>query len=252
MFDGACKCFILIGFDPEHDLSLSGLADAAFANSDLIVSLNSFSSNYLDSIATYQLPITCLPEENGSMLNIAGLCQRFTAAVDAPEDAKPVWKVMRQIARLVDFNQSMLDKLQSVDAIFENLQAHLTKKESSDRQDYASELSDSDITNNYKLWRIGAWPMYMIDQVVRRSEALQQTQAKLLDIDVAMIHPETAQQLNLEDKISLEANGQSREFVLQVDSGVAKGCVQLASGTEQVSAWSCAEGPIELGGNNAS
>ena len=37
MFDGACKCFILIGFDPEQDLSLSGLADAAFANSDLIV-----------------------------------------------------------------------------------------------------------------------------------------------------------------------------------------------------------------------
>jgi NADH-quinone oxidoreductase subunit G len=48
------------------------------------------------------LPIASFYETSGSHINIEGVMQSFAAAVSAPSESKPAWKVLKVLADLLE------------------------------------------------------------------------------------------------------------------------------------------------------
>jgi len=97
------KAYILLDIYPQYDFHHSIQAVKALSNDDtFVISLNSFRDDEIAKYSDVLLPIASFYETSGSHVNVEGEVQTFTAAVNAPSDAKPAWKVLKVLADLLE------------------------------------------------------------------------------------------------------------------------------------------------------
>ena len=97
------KAYILLDVYPQYDFHHSLQAVEALSNEDtFVISLNSFKDDAVAQYSDVLLPIASFYETSGSHVNVEGEVQSFAAAVNAPSDTKPAWKVLKVLADLLE------------------------------------------------------------------------------------------------------------------------------------------------------
>lgn len=103
MLKADLKVYILLDIYPQYDFHNSVEAIEAFNKKDtFVVSMNSFKDDTVSKYSDVLLPIAAFYETSGSHVNVEGIVQSFAAAVSAPSDAKPAWKVLKVLADLLE------------------------------------------------------------------------------------------------------------------------------------------------------
>jgi NADH-quinone oxidoreductase subunit G len=218
------KGVLLLGLEPDADCWDPAQAQASLARSDLVVALTAYRSSSLEACADIMLPIAGFAETSGTYVNADGRWQSFRGAVAPPGAARPAWKVLRVLGNLLDLEG--FDYVSS-EQVCEELQALCAELQPDNTLGGA--VTDQP-TAAPGLTRIGEVPLYALDPLVRRAEALQQT-ADAVQAGIR-INPATAAALGLDGaERAVAVQGEARaELPLQIDAGVPDDCVRIPAG----------------------
>ena len=201
MLEEPGKCALIWDFEPDFDVGNPARAMASLAASEKVIAVASFATESLREIADVILPLAPLAESEGSLHNLDGDQMNFAPAGKASGDARPGWKILRRLGHelgLTGFDQVSLAQVQS--EMSEALKSADVK---------LGEFELHAPSGGNDLFRIGEIPMYSVDALCRRSEALQQTvQAQSQFIG---LNPADADRLGLKDG-SMARVGQGGNF----------------------------------------
>jgi NADH-quinone oxidoreductase subunit G len=155
---------LLLGIEPDHDIADTRAMQVLHA-AEQVVALTAYDSPALREVANVLLPIAAFAETSGTQINALGHAQSFAAAVAAPGEARPAWKVLRVLANLsgVDgFDES------SSEEVRDTALAAPVAAPSLGAWSAPASLAGSDDA-------LAEQNIYAIDMTVRRSQALQRT-----------------------------------------------------------------------------
>ena len=95
------KAYVLLGCEPDVDAANGAQARATLEGAEFVVALNAFDGQ-VQAYADVILPITPFSETAGSFVNTEGRLQTFAAAVKPRGEARPAWKVLRVLGNLLE------------------------------------------------------------------------------------------------------------------------------------------------------
>ncbi|MDH3748120.1 MAG: NADH-quinone oxidoreductase subunit NuoG [Gammaproteobacteria bacterium] len=170
MLDEKLDAVVLVNVEPDADIRSTEDAVAKLAKQAFVVALTPFVSEALLAAADLLLPIGTFAETSGTYINAAGTWQSFAGIANPVGESRPAWKVLRVIGNLVEAPE--FDYVTSEDV----------------RDEIAAAVGDVNPDNAYAGNRKIAkpngadvspddidTPLYSVDGMVRRAEALQLT-----------------------------------------------------------------------------
>ncbi len=172
MLEQSLKTYLIIGVEPEMDCWDGGKALSALENAEFVVSMTAYQSETMEQYADVLLPMALFAETSGTYINVEGQSQSFAGAVPPVGEARPAWKILRVLGNLLnleafDYNSSeeVRDEVVSViDNVALGSVGSWTTPES----------LENGTVNKSALQRITEIPMYSIDAMTRRAQALQE------------------------------------------------------------------------------
>ena len=218
------KAYILLGVEPEFDMADPVAALGVFAGAECVVSLTSFTSAATAARSAVTLPVAAPGETAGTYINAEGRWQSVQGAVKPPGEARPAWKVLRVLGNLFGLDgfgyTSPVEITDEVYALCEQVEP-----------DNGLRLGRRfKMVQTQGLQRGGDLPIYAVDALVRRAEALQRT--PLAESACVRLSPATAQRLALReaDSARVEQNGAVASLPVVYDPGVPDDCVWIPVG----------------------
>lgn len=165
MLKADLKACILLEVYPQYDFYHSSEAVEALNKKDtFVISMNSYKDDTVAQYSDVLLPIAAFYETSGSHVNIEGVVQSFVAAVHAPSDAKPAWKVLKVLADLLDLpGFHFANSMQVTDEVSHQRHKHNTTD------------NPIDITVKCDVNVIWQHAPYAIDVLSRHAKSLQAT-----------------------------------------------------------------------------
>lgn len=205
----------------------------------LVVCLTPFASEAMCSYADFILPIAPFTETSGTFSNFEGHWQAFAAVTQPHYDSKPGWKVLRALANFFELTGFDYKTVQEVQA---ELKHHLEAAPALVYQPSHWTFPTAAKT----LHRLGAWPMYRSDPLVRRSQPLQDTitaEDRCLGLNTS-----TAKTLGFNQGDLILAQQEQQEILLplEINDRLADDTVWLAAGLEETMGFGTSGMPILL------
>ena len=243
MLDKALNAYLLFNVEPEADCSSSANASAAVTDADFVVNFTSFASDATKAYSDVLLPIAAFTETAGSYVNAQGTWQNFSASVLPKEEVRPGWKVVRVLGNL--FEVDGFDFV-SVDEVRAELQSKTSSADQKEYQLQTSLLADVLSKSTSEIERIGVLPMYSVDSLVRRSQALQATK-DISDASI-IVSPSLAKKQGLKQgaTASVSQNGNKITLPVIIDEGVADNSALVAAAINETSALADSYGSLEI------
>ncbi|MBC7162066.1 MAG: NADH-quinone oxidoreductase subunit G [Immundisolibacter sp.] len=241
MLEQHLRAYLLAGFEPEFDCADGGAALAALDAAQCVVVLSPFVTDAMRGYADVILPLAAFTETGGSFVNGEGRWQSFEGALKPPGEARPGWKILRVLANLLDLPGFEHDDVAAVRA---EVQAAV------EAVDFPAATADPAAVawpaGGGGLTRIGDWPCYRSDALVRRAGALQQ-RADLPAAAVYLNEPE-CRRLGFAagDRLRVRQGEAVLELPLAVDARVADGTAYIPSGLAGTQGLGTAYGPLTL------
>jgi len=230
------RTYLLWGVEPDFDIDNPAAAMNALKQAENVIAVVSHAADSLRETADVLLPLAPLAEAEGSLVNLDGSLASFKAAGRARGEARPGWKILRLVGTslgLDGFGQMTAEE------VLNDARAEMEQAESG-----AGEWRFHDVDYGGELCRIGELPMYSVDALCRRSEALQETaQAENLFLG---LNPEDAARLGLGNGERARARQGEGQAVLEVKISprVPAGGVWLRSAIDAASELGCAYAPV--------
>lgn len=181
MLEQPQRAYLCVGaIEPESDLADPALAARAFTQAACVVAITPFASDAIRRYAHVILPMAAFAETSGTYVNLEGRWQSQTGAARAPGEARPAWKVLRVLANTIGVDGFDDSSSEDVRDAVSALAAPGWGEGISESVQSAHLPAIAAVTGSAEL-ELGALdvPMYSIDAVLRRSEALQQTAVAL-------------------------------------------------------------------------
>jgi NADH-quinone oxidoreductase subunit G len=174
------------------------------------------------------LPIGLAPEIDGSFVNVDGMTQSFAAAARLPGEARPGWRVLRALGERLGLTGFDFHDLTSVR---ERLAA--APMQSAGASGRLAALPPDPGT---ALVRIATTPIYRVDAVVRRAQALQGT--PLGRSPALRLNLESARALGLSaGEIASVADSEHEvRLPVEIDDTVANGAAWIEAGHAETGA----------------
>jgi len=167
LFEQGKKGYVLLKTEPGKESVIADKARESLEQADFVVSMTCHADDEAFEYADVILPIASFLETSGSYVNVNGLWQDFAAAVSAPGEAKPAWKVLRVLGNLLNLKN------------FDYVSAEDVRKEVKGRLSAVGDRIKPKWQCPESLPRDGFAPrpvnMYQIDGWLRRSPSLQDT-----------------------------------------------------------------------------
>jgi len=246
MLDKALNAYLLFNVEAEADCSSSANALAAVTDADFVVNFTSFASDATKAYSDVLLPIAAFTETAGSYVNVQGTWQNFSASVLPKEEVRPGWKVVRVLGNL--FEVDGFDFV-SVDEVRTELQSKTSSADQKEYQLQTSLLTDVLSKKITDIERIGVLPMYSVDNLVRRSQALQATK-DMTDASI-IVSPSLAKKQGLKQgsTASVSQNGNKITLPVIIDEGVAENSALVAAAINETSSLADSYGSLEITAN---
>lgn len=163
------KGYFLINCEPDVESVWSEQALTNLQKAESVIALTSFADGRVFDYATVMLPIAGCYETSGTYINVEGTWQSFSAAVTAPGEARPAWKVLRVLANLFGISGFEYESSQQViDELYEKFEA-VGEIRIARKVPKKLEAVEEDEVDRESLG------LYQVDPMVRRAKALQQT-----------------------------------------------------------------------------
>lgn len=235
------NAYVLLDIEPEFDTANPTVALKAMAAADFVVSMTPFVTDEMKAYADVLLPVSPSSETSGTFVNAEGTWQSFTGAVTPLAETRPAWKVLRVLGNI--FEVDGFDYITSEDVRDEAKQKIGSIETANKIEWHCPEnlAQQSDAIN-----RIGLLPIYAVDNVVRRSEALQQTEDAIPAC--VILNNKLAKENNIqdEDNIVVAQNGNKVKLRAYVEDSVPDNCVVIPQGVEGVEKLGAAYSEITL------
>ena len=240
MIDQPLKNYLLMGIEPEFDCADGAKALAAMQQAEFVVALTPYVTDRMRDYADVLLPINCFSETSGTYVNCEGRWQSFPAASRAPAGSRPGWKVLRVLGNLLELNgfeQTSSDQVS--DALGQQL-GDISVDNSQCGDHVGSNNSDAVIQ------RIAYLPIYAVDSIVRRAEALQNTPDG--NVSAVCLNPADANTagLNSGDRAAVSQNGKTAELDAIIADAVAPGAALLSMAIEETLDLGDANGSLQI------
>jgi NADH-quinone oxidoreductase subunit G len=168
MFAARLKSYIVFGaVEPAHDIAAPAALEALNA-AEYVVALTPYSS--AKDFADIILPIGTFAETSGTYVNLEGRWQSVPGAATPVGESRPGWKVLRVLANLLNlpgFEYTSSDQITAE-----------ARREIEGAPAFTVKASSRTLQSNLPLSAAGAErdvPIYQVDAIVRRSNALQNT-----------------------------------------------------------------------------
>ncbi|MDR2877304.1 MAG: NADH-quinone oxidoreductase subunit NuoG [Chromatiales bacterium] len=226
MFERNLDAWLLFGVEPERDAADPALALEALRAAGCVIVMTAFRSEAMAEYADVLLPIAPFTETAGTYVNVEGRWQSFNGAVQPAGEARPGWKVLRVLANLLEVPGF---EYMSVEDIREELRHEIGEASPSGEAEW-SVPTTLDISNG-GVMRIGHVPLYAVDSIVRRADALQRT-VDACEAARLRIGNELALRLGVRDgmRVSVSQGAGTAEFEVVLDDAVPAGCALLPAG----------------------
>lgn len=232
--------YMTVGFEPDMD-SADPSAMAAGLQGGKVICLSSYMTPWLEQYADIVLPISLFAETSGTYVNLQGDAQSFEGAVSPAGEARPGWKVLRVLGNLVDVDG--FDFMDSTEVRDEVLGQCAEMKPDNT---LASEIALDPELEGADLERVGGVPMYSIDGMSRRANALQHTPDTWNN--GARINANVASAAGLADGDSakLTQGTASVNLSITIDDSVPDGCVWFPTAVAGSEALASGFGAVSL------
>jgi NADH-quinone oxidoreductase subunit G len=278
MLEHARRGYLLVNLEPQLDSSDPFAFDHALSHAETVVALSAYRSESLLARSHVLLPVTPFTETSGTYVSCEGRAQSFNGVVKPQGDARPGWKVLRVLGSMfgapgfdaIDRSEQVRDDVLGGQGLAstprheaEPLRAglnnglkgsvHGSAQATAHASAYPTAHASSDTAAHAsQLERIAELPLYSVDGIVRRSDALQATRAARTP--QALVSSVTLAALGLAagDEVLVAHHQQSAQplsalpeagarLTLAVDDRLPSGCVRVDGGhpsTVAAGAWS--------------
>ncbi len=236
MFEDGGAAFLLLNVEPAKDLNFGLKAVNAMNKSEVgVVAMTSYKSSVSD-FATVMLPVSPFAESSGTFINIEGRAQKFSPVADAQGNSRPAWKVLRVLGNLLGMKDFHYENITEVQNLFsDKIDADSFVKAKNFVVKTNEITGDTDVIKgkNY-LETATFFPIYLSDQIVRRSDSLMRTSQSV--VPSLLVHPKTLDFFSIQsgDMMMLKLINNSLletvELQCLADCSVAEGVVAIANG----------------------
>jgi NADH-quinone oxidoreductase subunit G len=241
MLNNGMNAFVLLDVEPEFDMANPSIALKAVNDADFVISMTPYITEEMKAYADVLLPVSPFSETSGTYVNAEGTWQSFTGAVTPFEETRPAWKVLRVLGNI--FELDGFDYITSED-VRDEAKQQAGSIEQTNKMTWrcpAALAKQTDAIN-----RIGVLPIYAVDSVVRRSEALQETEDALPAC--VIINAETAKQNKIqdEDNIVVKQNNVDLTLRVHIEDSIPDNCAVIPQGVLGVEVFDAAYSEITL------
>ncbi|NQV85978.1 MAG: NADH-quinone oxidoreductase subunit G [Woeseiaceae bacterium] len=169
MLDNPLDVVVLVNVEPDVDIHASADAVKKLSKQDYVIALTPFVSAALLEAADLLLPIGTFAETSGTYVNAAGTWQSFGGVANPVGESRPCWKVLRVLGNLLD--AAGFDYVTSEDVLaeFKSVLGEV------DRGSYKASATFAKPNGEDRPADEIDTPLYSIDGLVRRANALQET-----------------------------------------------------------------------------
>ncbi len=220
------RAYLLLNTEPEFDCQYSAKALATLKQAGLVVCITPFVTPLMREYADIILPMAPFAENAGTFVNVTGEWQSFVATSVPHGEARPAWKILRVLANFLQLDDFHYKNSQEIRTEMEGLLLKAPQKSAHFTVKVPTVLPA-------ELVRIASYPMYRVDNLVRRAKALQETQCFLNEVtDAIVMHENTAKRWGVEgcQVVVVRQQEQSLILPLNVDNTVAEDVAILPAG----------------------
>ncbi len=241
MIEQPCKALLTFNVEPELDSAYASSALQAAAAAEFVVAVSSFVTDTMRDYADVLLPLAVFTETSGTYVNAEGFWQSFRGVTEAVGEARPGWKILRVMGNL--FNLDGFDYVAS-DEVRDEIRSACQSIELDNAVKVQAAVRLPAASSGVQ--RIGDVPIYAIDGLVRRAQALQRTVDARQD-EVRM-NSSQAEQLDVSaaSKVKVMQGGKHAYLPLAIDDAIPDGCVWIAAGIQASSGLGRLYGDVEV------
>lgn len=215
------KAYFLMGVEPGFDFANPYGARQSMLGAEFVVLMSAFNHESMLDYADVILPIAPYAETSGTYINVDNTWQTVKGALSPHGEARPAWKVLRVLANLLHCEG--FEYLSTEDILSEIKNSVAITME----QEYKPYYPESLPLINQSLIRVGEWPLYRSDAIVRNAKELQLCAAA--EVACIRINPTTADRLKLEDVATVSQGDIEITLPLKRDERIAADVVWVAN-----------------------
>ncbi len=217
--------YFLMNVEPAFDFENPGLARKAVLGAEFVVLMSPYHDDSMTDYADVILPMAPYAETSGTYINLDNTWQSFKGAVKPLGDARPAWKILRVLGNLLqtpgfDYvsSEDVLEELQSLAHMMTSLEFELF-------------IPTSINEPKASIQRVGEWPLYRGDAIVRRADVLQKCAAA--ETSCIRINPKTAERLQLGESATVNQGDIEITLPLKRDHRIARDVVWLPNAMQE-------------------
>jgi len=221
--EAGLKAYVLLDVEPSFDFASPNRARQAMLAAECVIVLSPFADDSIREYADIILPMASYAESSGTYVNVDGLWQTVSGVIPAVGESRPAWKILRVLANIC---HSPGFDYTSSEEVLNEIRAEISEDFTPSKQGYF--YPEALPMSHEPFLRVGEWPIYRTDSIVRRSEALQVSAGAVKAC--VRIHPETAKRLNLSEVATVSQGEIEITLSLEIDDRVAKDMVWVPNG----------------------
>lgn len=215
------KGYFLMAVEPGFDFANPYGARQSMLAAEFVVMLSAYDHDSMKDYADVILPIAPFAETSGTYINIDNTWQTVKGALAPFGEARPAWKILRVLGNLLQLKgfdySSTEDILSEIHSI--------AKMQVGER--YAPWYPETLPLITQELVRVGEWPLYRIDAIVRNAKELQLCASS--DTACIRINPVTADRLKLDENATVSQGDIEITLPLKRDARIAVDVVWVAN-----------------------
>lgn len=205
------KSYLLFDLYPDYDCQNSKQFQLHLAQSDFVLAFNSFTDPIITQYADVILPIAHFYEEAGTFINASGEQQFSTAVAKLYAQTKPVWKVMRVLAELLNINGFEYDDIGQIQKEIQGFLKPISHK--------ITHYSDLDLTTSTEIKVISRLNPYCSDVLLRASNNIKSD--KMSTWHKANMNTKTA------NKLDLSSGDNYQDILVNISNKVADNSIVI-------------------------
>ena len=235
------KAYLLMDVEPGLDAWDGRKARMALSGADFVVGLSTFGGELMD-YADVLLPVTSFLETSGTLINNEGRVQNLRANVKPAGETRPGWKVLRVLGNLLGVSGLDINDVAEVGTIWRGMIGEIPRQVTGGLPEIHADGGAEPMQAGLR--RIGSWPIYRTDPLVRRSRPLTLAQGELY----VEMSPIQFQSLGLAGKetVQLSRDGYTVSLPLRLNKDIPEGCIFVPAGYEETLGLGPLAGTVEV------